>query len=50
MRLGPRILQAPCRASKNRVLGYAFNNGGEMKPCKRAGVADFRLFRTKAGQ
>ena len=50
MRLGPRILQAPRRASKNRVFRYAYNSGGEMKPCKPLGVADFRLFRAKAGQ
>jgi len=50
MRLGPGILQAPRRASKNRVISYDGDNGGEMRPCKRAGVADFRLFRAKAGQ
>ena len=50
MRLGSRILQAPSCASKNRFLIKDWNNGGETKPCKRAGVTDFRLRRVKAGQ
>jgi hypothetical protein len=50
MRLRPRILQAPSCASKNRFLVKDVNSGGETKPCKRAGVTDFRLRQAKAGQ